>query len=274
MGEDQAMVVAGVDIGTECVKAILADGDGKIVGRATVPTRGYFQDCFQEAMSNALAEAQVPAAELRTICVTGFGASCAPAASQAIAETLCHARGAFHHVGRAMTLVDIGGRDPKLIRVDARGAVVSSRSVRKCAVGIGTFLMFASRHLDVHPTRLMDLATSAEKPARVGSYCSVFAEVEVIELLRSGATPGEIALGCMYSVADRILEMDRLDSPVMITGGVCEYFPGVVKALAERSGLSVEVAPEPIMAGALGAALYALDGARGGKEDPDGEPTA
>ena len=86
--------------------------------------------------------------------------------------------------------------------------------------------MFASRHLDVHPTRLMDLATSAERPARVGSYCSVLAEVEVIELLRNGATAGEIALGCMYSIADRIMEMDRLEGPVMVTGGVCEYFPG------------------------------------------------
>jgi activator of 2-hydroxyglutaryl-CoA dehydratase len=161
-----------------------------------------------------------------------------------------------------MTLVDIGGRDPKVIHVDERGHVTSSRSVRKCAVGIGTFLMFASRHLDVHPTRLMDLATSAEKPAAVGSYCSVFAEVEVIELLRNGATAGEIALGCMYSIAERILEMDRLKGPVMVTGGVCEYFPGVVKALAERSSLAVEIVPEPIMAGALGAALYALDSAR------------
>jgi predicted CoA-substrate-specific enzyme activase len=194
--------------------------------------------------------------------VTGFAAGCAPLASQTVTETLCHARGAFRASPRAMTLVDIGGRDPKVIHVDGRGTVTSSRSVRKCAVGIGTFLMFASRHLDVHPTRLMDLATSAEKPAPVGSYCSVFAEVEVIELLRNGATAGEIALGCMYSIAERILEMDRLQGPVMITGGVCEYFPGVVKALAERSALPVEIIPEPIMAGALGAALFALDSAR------------
>jgi predicted CoA-substrate-specific enzyme activase len=254
------MPVAGADVGTECVKAIVASDEGKILGRAAVPTRGYFQDCFDEAMSNALQEAQLTAPQLSSICLTGFGASCIPAATRTVTETLCHARGAYHHFGHAMTLVDIGGRDPKLIHVDENGSVSSSKSVRKCAVGIGTFLMFASRHLDVHPTRLMDLATSAEKPARVGSYCSVFAEVEVIELLRSGATAGEIALGCMVSIADRIMEMDRLTSPVLITGGVCEYFPGVVKALAERSGLSVEIVPEPIMAGALGAALYALDG--------------
>ena len=96
----------------------------------------------------------------------------------------------------------------------------------------------------------------------MGSYCSVFAEVEVIELLRQGSTAGEIALGCMHSIADRILEIDHLVNPVYITGGVCEYFPGVVKALAERSSLSVQVLPEPILAGALGAALFALDQAR------------
>ena len=262
------MAVAGVDIGTECVKAMVADGDGKILGRAAVPTRGYFQDCFQEALSVAAAEAQVPASGLERLCATGFGASCAGVASRTVTETLCHARGAFHHRGRAMTLIDIGGRDPKVIHVDERGAVVSSRSVRKCAVGIGTFLTFTSRHLDVHPTRLMDLAATAARPAVVGSYCSVFAEAEVIELLRSGASAGEIALGAMYSVADRIMEMDRLTGPLVITGGVCEYFPGVVKALAERSGLAVEVAPEPIMAGALGAALYALDG----DPEPKGAP--
>lgn len=256
------MVVAGADIGTECVKVVVADDQRKILGRATVPTRGYFQDCYQEALNVALGEAQLTAARLGAVSVTGFGAACAPGATRTVAETLCHSRAAFHHQPRAVTVVDIGGRDPKLIHVDAAGAITSSRSVRKCAVGIGTFLMFASRHLDVHPTRLMDLATTAEKPAQVGSYCSVFAEVEVIELLRRGATAGEIAMGCMYSVADRILEMDRLTGPVLVTGGVCEYFPGVVKALAERSGVPVEVLPEPILAGALGAALIALDEAR------------
>jgi len=256
------MPVAGADVGTECVKAIVLDDEGKILGRAAVPTRGYFQDCFQEAVSNALAEAQVTAGQLGGMCLTGFGASCAPMPTQTVTDTLCHARAAYRYARRGMTVVDIGGRDPKVVHVNDAGTVTSSRSVRKCAVGIGTFLMFASRHLDVHPTRLMDLAAQAEKPARVGSYCSVFAEVEVIELLRSGATAGEIALGCMYSIADRILEMDPLSGPVLVTGGVCEYFPGVVKALAERSHLPVEVLPEPIMAGALGAALFALDAAR------------
>ncbi|MBI5512106.1 MAG: hypothetical protein HY903_25385 [Deltaproteobacteria bacterium] len=259
MIDSKELIVSGTDVGTECVKVVVVDRAHKILGRAVVPTRGYFQDCIQEATGVALEEAQLPATALKAMCVTGFGASCAPVASLTVSETACHARGAFEHFRRPMTVVDIGGRDPKVIDVDAAGRTRSVHSVRKCAVGIGTFLMFAARHLDVHPTRLMDLAATAEKPARVGSYCSIFAEVEVIDLLKSGVGAGEIALGCMHSIAERILEMGGLKDPVVVTGGVCEYFPGVLGALAERSGFAVELAPEPIMSGAVGAAHFALD---------------
>jgi len=253
------VAVAGADVGTECVKVVVLDAEHNLIGRAIVPTRGYFEDCIQEATAIALTEAQLAASELRAICATGFGAACAAVASLSMSETACHARGALFRSHGPLTVVDIGGRDPKVITVDAGGGITAVHNVRKCAVGIGTFLMFAARHLDVHPTRLMDLATSAEKPARVGSYCSIFAEVEVIDLLRSGVSANEIALGCMHSIAERILEMGGIAPPLLVTGGVCEYFPGVITALAERSGFAVEVAKEPILAGALGAALFALD---------------
>ena len=253
--------VAGIDAGTECTKVLVLDEDRNVVGRAVVPTRGYFQDCIQEAMGNAVEEAQIKPGDLSAVCVTGFGASCSPIATLTRSETACHARGAFFHRGCAMTVIDLGGRDPKVIHVDGEGRVVEARSVRKCAVGIGTFLMFTARHLDVHPTRLMDLVTGAERPARIGGYCSVFAEVEVIEHLRRGSTAGEIALGAMHSIAERILEVGPLEAPVRVSGGVCEYFPGVVTALAERASLAVDTLPEPILVGALGAALFALDAA-------------
>ena len=81
------MAVAGMDVGTECVKVVILDADRSIIGRAVVPTRGQFQDCIQEATGVALTEAQLPAAELRAICATGFGAVCAPVASLSMTET-------------------------------------------------------------------------------------------------------------------------------------------------------------------------------------------
>jgi len=249
--------VAGIDVGAECVKVVVLGPEGEILSRFVVPTRGRFQDCMQEAITAALDEAQIERGQLEEICATGFGARIVPDATLTVSETACHALGAKRYFPEDITVVDIGGRDPKVIRLDESGRPVETRSVRRCAVGIGTFLMFAARHLDVHPTRLEELAAAAEKPAEIGSYCSVFASSEILERLLEGATPEEVALGCIRSVAERVLEIGQLKDPVVITGGVAEYFPGVLKALAERTHEPPRVVPEPIMAGALGAALRA-----------------
>ncbi len=257
--KSDTMFVAGLDVGTECVKAIVMDHDHALVGRAVVPTRRYFQDRAEEALAAALDEAGVRRGDLSSIAATGFGASCVDGATTVIRESNCHARGAFHHFSHPMTLVDIGGRDPTVIEVDDRGRAVSNRAVRKCALGIGTFLMFAARHLDVHPTRLEELASSAREPAAIGSYCSVFANSEVLDRLREGASREDIALGCVHSIAARVFEIGGFRDPLVISGGVAEYFPGVMKALGELTGLSPRVVPEPIITGALGAALRVLE---------------
>jgi (R)-2-hydroxyacyl-CoA dehydratese activating ATPase len=258
MGDTDSRITAGVDAGTECVKAVVVAGAGQLLGRAVVPTRGYFQACVVEAMTAALDDAQRREADLAGIGATGFAASCVPGATRVTTETACHALGAFHHLGHAMTLVDIGGRDPHVIKVDGAGRRLEARSVRRCAAGIGSFLMFAARHLDVSPTRLDDLAVSAERPAPVSSYCSVFSSTEVLERLRGGATREEIALGCVHSIAERILEIGGFEDPIVVCGGVAEYFPGVLRALASLSRMTVRIVPEPILTGAVGAAIMAL----------------
>ncbi len=256
----QPLVAAGVDAGTECVKAIVATVSGDVIGRAVVPTRGYFQACVQEAFMAALDDAQVREEDLAGVCATGFAASCVTQATLTVTETACHALGAFHHFPQAMTVINIGGRDPRLIKVDEAGRRVETRAVRRCAVGVGTFLMFTARHLDVHPTRLQELAAGAERPAPVSSFCSVFSGTEILERLREGSSREEVALGCMHSIAERILEIGGFQEPLVVTGGVAEYFPGVLRSLEALSGLSAAVVPQPIFAGALGAALKVSEG--------------
>jgi predicted CoA-substrate-specific enzyme activase len=250
---------AGIDVGTECVKVIVMDEGANILGRSVVPSRGRFEDCAREALAVALDEAQVGLSELASLCATGFGASCVAMATHTVTETACHARGAFHRFPHAMTVVDVGGRDPNVIRVDENGRRIESRSVRRCAIGIGTFLMFAARHLDVHPTRLEELAAGADHPVRIGSYCSVFSGSDVLERLREGASPGQVAAGCIRSVAERVHEIGNFQEPLVLTGGVLEYFPGVARALEELAGVKPTVVPEPIFAATVGAALFALE---------------
>jgi predicted CoA-substrate-specific enzyme activase len=259
--------VAGVDVGTECIKVIVLASDRKILGRAVAQTGGYFQERVKEVMDAAFDDAQLPGANIAAVCSTGFGARCVASATLTSGETACHALGSFYHFSEPMCIVDIGGREPKVIQVDDQGRPIEIHTLRRCALGIGTFLMFASRHLDVHPTRLQELAAGVERPALVGSYCSVFGGSDILERLREGASREAVALGCMHSIAERIVEIGGFCEPVRITGGVAEYFPGVIKALAEITRMKPEVVPEPIMVGALGAALKALSMVESGKKE-------
>lgn len=251
-------VIAAVDVGTECIKAIVMAEDTSILGRSIIPASGYFHHRVNQALEGALDEAGLQLHDLNAVSATGFGASCVDGATARMGETACHARGAYFHFPHAMSVIDMGGRDPKLLQVNDSGQVEEARIARRCAVGIGTFLMFTARHLDVHPTRLQELAAGSDEPADIGSYCSVFAGSEVLEHLREGTRREDIASGCVRSVAERIFEIGGLQEPVRVTGGVAEYFPGVLQSLSEMTGIRIEAVPEPIMAGAIGAALKIL----------------
>ncbi len=253
---DHKKVSAGIDVGTECVKAVITNESGSLLGTAVVARRGYFQDRVTEAFAMALEDAQVTQQELDGICATGFAENCVPMATQFLGDSACHALGAFHHHPHAMSVIDIGGRDPKVIHVNDTGCPTAIYTLRRCAAGIGTFLIYASRHLDVHPTRLQEMAAMATTPAEVGSYCSMFSGQDILEQLRDGARREDVALGCIHSIADRVIEIGQLEGTVRITGGVAEYFPGVLRVLADKTGAEISAVPEPILAGAVGAALH------------------
>jgi predicted CoA-substrate-specific enzyme activase len=249
---------AGLDVGTECVKAVVVDEDGRVLGRAVTPSRGYFQACAYEALAAACEEAQTDQSALDSIGATGFAMDCVDQATLRVGDAACHAFGAFQHLPHPMTLVDIGGRDPHVITVDDFGRRTEARGIRRCALGVGSFLTFAARHLDVPPTRLQDLAAAAERSVSVSSYCSVFSSTEVLERLREGATREEVALGCIQSIAERIAEIGGFHDPLYVCGGVIEFFPGLLTALESRAGVAVNIVPDPMYTAALGAAMMTL----------------
>lgn len=248
-------ISVGVDVGTECVKAVVIDEEARVLGRAVKPTRGYFQASAYDAIHAACDDAQIDRNAIDAIGATGFAMACVGDATMRASDASCHALGAFHHLSGPLTLVDIGGRDPHVINVDDLGRRTDARGIRRCAIGVGSFLMFTARHLDVPPSRLQELASGASRAAIVNSYCSVFSTTEVLEGLRDGATREEIAAGCIDSIAERIVEIGGFGDPTYVCGGVVEYFPGVVAALQSLAGVAVRVVPDPMYTGALGAAL-------------------
>ena len=172
-------------------------------------------------------------------------------------EIGCHAQGCYHYFPEAITVVDVGGQDSKITKLDVQGRRVGFKMNRKCAAGTGAFLEEIAHKLDIPVGDLNELAKAASKTAQIGSYCTVFTATEVLDRIRAGEKIDDIVRGLFDSVAKRILEMDTLAGRVIMTGGVVAFNDIVADLLSARAGVKVEIAPHPQEMGAFGAALFA-----------------
>ena len=159
----------------------------------------------------------------------------------------------------AMTIIDIGGQDNKIIKVDEKGRRLNFKMNRKCAAGTGAFLEEMAMRLDIPLEEMDSLARQSEDMVELGSYCTVFSGTEVLEKIRQGKKVPAIVKGLFYSVIKRILEMDSLTDKVAMTGGVVAHNPYLVQMVEEKTGKKILVPEFPQLTGAVGAALFAID---------------
>lgn len=248
----------GVDVGAAATKLVLVDGTEDVVARVVHPSGVDYAATAAAALREALAAAAGAAPErvARTI-ATGYGRRNVPFADGHLTEIHCHGTGAHHLVAGAITVVDIGGQDNKVIRLEPSGRRLGFKMNRKCAAGTGAFIEEIALRLGIEVGAMDGLARRAEQAVRLSSFCTVFAKTEILAHLRRGAPVEGIVRGAFQSVIQRVLEMDPLDGQVVLTGGVVAHNPTVAELLAERLGRPVQVPPCPQFTGALGAALAA-----------------
>ncbi|RJX35509.1 MAG: ATPase [Desulfarculus sp.] len=251
------MVTGGVDIGASATKAALLNGKGALLGSAVLRSGVDFAASANKALQAALGEAELTAGEVGPIFACGYGRGNAAFAAATRTEIACHAAGAYHYFPRALTVVDIGGQDNKIIKVAAGGARTSFKMNRKCAAGTGAFLEEMALRLDLPLESLNDLAAGATEEASLGAYCTVFTATEVLAKIRAGVAVAALVKGLFRSVVKRVLEMDTLEGTVVMTGGVVAHNPHLAVMLAQEAGREVKLPPRPQLTGAIGAALLA-----------------
>ena len=113
---------------------------------------------------------------------TGYGRDNVPGVAGKMTEIACHGKGAYHFFRQAMTVIDIGAQDCKLIHLDARGCRTGFKMNRKCAAGTGAFLEEIAYRLDLAPADLNGLAERSTKEAPAG---------ELLHGVRGHGNPGE-----------------------------------------------------------------------------------
>ncbi len=253
------MITAGIDAGSRAIKAVLWDTVNHCVLASAVCDQGVNQQTLaRQLFDRLLAENNGNRETVRYCIATGYGRHQLDFCDTTITEISCHAAGVRHHVPDAATVIDIGGQDSKLIRMDGDGKVRDFVMNDRCAAGTGRFLEVVSQRLDVPLEELGAYARNSETPAQISSMCVVFAETEIVGLLANGQSRENIIAGVQRSIAKRLAAMGSSDitAPVVFTGGAA-MVSGMKEAFEELLGQTIRLCPQPQLTGALGAAILA-----------------
>jgi predicted CoA-substrate-specific enzyme activase len=246
---------AGIDIGSTMTKVVILNQG--IVASIIGPTGPEQRRLANRVMEEALEKISLSFSDITFIVSTGYGRINVPFSDKQITEITCHARGIVHLFPEARTIIDIGGQDVKGIKVDASGKIVDFVMNDKCAAGSGRFIEVIADTLEVPLDQVGERSLQSRNPAKISNICTIWAQQEVSSSLAEGVSVSDLLAGIHQSLADRIVRMVsrlRVEPSVIVTGGGGKN-RGLIKALSGQLKQEVLVPEEPLITGALGAAL-------------------
>lgn len=252
---------AGIDSGSTSTDVAILDREGRLVAGVILPTGAGAAAGAERALEQALAQAGLEKADIDATVTTGYGRSAIDLGDKSITEITCHARGAHFLDPTVRTVIDIGGQDSKVIRLDEHGSVVNFVMNDKCAAGTGRFLEMMARTMELSLDELSQRGLTYREDITISSMCTVFAESEVVSLIAQNKAADDIVHGLNKAVAAKTAALAQRvggEERYMMTGGVSKN-QGLVKALEEKLGTSLVVHDQAQLCGALGAALFAMD---------------
>lgn len=266
--------VIGIDIGSRQSKAILLCEES--IYTSLIPTGFDMMNTAEELITNLLEQTNVKREEIEYIVGTGYGRIAIRFRDipfQIVTEISCHGLGAHVLNKNVRTIIDIGGQDSKVIKIDpSNGNVTDFAMNDKCAAGTGRFLEKIAEVLGYDVTKIGNVAIQSVSPSVISSQCVVFAESEVVSERAKGIPVKDIAAGIHLSVARRVkalLGRVGLEKEILFTGGVSNN-TGMRKAFEDLLGVKFVTAKlDTVYAGALGAAVFALKYAKSMKYKRD-----
>jgi predicted CoA-substrate-specific enzyme activase len=251
-------IYVGTDVGASRTKVAILDAGKNLLGWAVKKSGTDFTATARTCLGISLQKAEAVESDIAGSVSTGYGRKNVDYAVANKTEIGCHARGCFFYFPYSTTIIDIGGQDNKIIKLDDNGLRTNFKMNRKCAAGTGAFLEEMAMRLDVSLEEMDGLARRSKNMVKLGSFCTVFSATEVLENIRQGVKLPDIVKGVFFSMVKRVLEMDSLTDKVVMTGGVVAHNPYMVKMTEEIIGRDVLIPDHPQLTGAIGAALYGM----------------
>lgn len=250
------MYFSGIDLGSTMTKVVIIDENSFVLSSVISYTSPEHRSLANKVMEEALDRAGLSLSEIAYIVATGYGRINVPFADRQITEISCHARGVSFLFPQARTVIDIGGQDCKGIKL-LNGRAVDFVMNDKCAAGTGRFLEVIAESLGLRVEELGGISFKSKNPVRISNTCTIFAEQEVVFQLAEGVRIEDIVAGLHEAIAGRIWAMVakiKVEREVVITGGGAKN-KGLVHSLEKKLEVPVLIPEEPLITGALGAAL-------------------
>jgi benzoyl-CoA reductase subunit D len=257
------MITAGIDLGTQSVKAVILK-DGEIVSRGKAFSGFDPAKSAEQAVDEALKKAKLSLSDLNHVTATGSGMEMAPYSNSTISMMGADAQAGVYLFPKARTIIDVGAEEARAVKCDDNGIMVDFVVNERCAAGAGAFIEAMARALEVKMEDMGPLSLKAERASPINASCVIFGESDVVTLIHRQESKPEIARAVFDAMADRISSMVYrlgLNPDVVLVGGVAKDV-GFVASLKRKLGVDVFIPENPEFAGALGAALVAVNRAK------------
>ncbi len=266
------MYYVGLDIGAMFTKAAVIDERG-LKAYSVVRSGDNYQEAVRTALREAFEKGNVPGKEPAAVTgITGFGSSAvAFQDTRAVYENdiNCVVLGVSYLFPGARTAIEVGAQVSKVMKISDQGKLLNFAVGDRCAGGSGRFLQVMARVLAINFEDIGRLSLNAKNKMKFTTSCAVFTESEAISRIAEGALPEDILAGVHEAMAGKItslLQRVKLEEECVFCGGGAKDM-GLVKVLEEKMGIKLFVPEEPLICGAIGAAVIArrADDKIGGK---------
>jgi len=245
----------GVDVGSTYTKITGINEKQEVIHSTVIPTIVNQDEIVKEYLNDKPVEMIVSTGYGRYMIEDSF--SC-----PVISEIKAHAKGAYFFNRETQLVIDLGGQDSKVIKLDDSGGFVDFRMNDKCAAGTGKFLEIAANRMGLDMTTFSNIGFEADKELIISSMCAVFAESEVISLIAKKESAANITYGVHESIASRLASMARKfankSEHIVFTGGGAMN-PFLKHLLSQKLEKNIIVPMQPQLIGSVGAALAGLE---------------
>lgn len=224
----------GIDIGSTTVKYVVCDQNFTILAQAYTPHETKQAPTLLALLEELSTTQPEVYNHIEKVYITGSGASrIAPTLNaRFVQEVNAVVLAVEHHHPDVRAVIELGGQDAKIIHFkeseDGKRSVLTSMN-DKCASGTGATIEKCTMKVGMESEEVQRLSFQTEKLHHVAAKCGVFAETDIVNLVKTSVPSDEI----MNSLADAIVMQNltvltrgnTLMPKVLLLGGPNTYLP-------------------------------------------------